>query len=453
MRTFLTLLLLVAAGLAGCLGDDTTDDGSAADATGPVTFHTKAPDDKPALRFRPVVDLGSKAGPMGLGAGAFGTSCQDSLDDGDCGLGEPSVEVDGAGTIYVSGVCCLNVAPPVYVSRDGGESFQELQTDTGVREAFGIEGDFAVDQEGRIYFADIEIAGTFQMTAWEADGTFLHHTKWPAPPLVDRDWVRAEGDGIVWYVYNTGTNTNVYRSTDAGQTWSPTFIHQTGYGLGNVAIDPGRELCVFGGSDQGMRLTDCTTDGGQTWTVERTTLPAGSGSYPVGAYDESGTLWLADYRGVQVDGETVGQEVYITHRGPDGTWSENVTVLSPPDGYHRMPWLAAGADGAVALAWYGNPQNGSADGDWYLYAAATKDHGATWDVVHADPDPVFHGVLGRDLLDFLQVDLGPEGAIHIAYSDQWVDGQPPGPDGNEEQLRYVRSEPSPLGMTEYWLGP
>lgn len=451
MRTLLPLLL-VGVALAGCLGDDGSDGGASTTAD-TTTFHAEPPEGKPALLFRDPADLGSKAGPMGAGAGAFGTSCDDSLDDGDCGLGEPSVEVDGAGTIYVSGVCCLTVAPPVLVSRDGGETFQEMETDTGVREAFGVEGDFAVDGEGRVYFSDIEVAGTFQVTVWDAEGDFLHHTKWPAPPLVDRDWVRAEGDGIVWYVYNTGTATNVYRSTDTGQTWSPAPIYTTGYGLGNVAIDPDEELCVFGGSDDGMRITDCTRDGGMTWMTERTSLPAGSGSYPVGAYDEAGTLWLADYRSVQVDGETVGQEVYVTHRDPDGMWSGEVTVLSPPDGYHRMPWLAAGADGAVALAWYGNPTNGSADGDWYLYAAASKDGGATWDVVHADRDPVFQGVLGRDLLDFLQVDLGPEGAIHIAYSDQWVDGEAPGPDGNEEQLRYVRSEPSPLAMQDYWLGP
>lgn len=444
-------MLFVGLALSGCVqSDGPTDDDTADAPRDPVTFHTTPPTDRPAVQFRVPVDLGSKAGPMDLGVGAVGTSCDDSLDDGDCGLGEPSVEVDGAGTIYVTGVCCLNVAPPIYVSRDGGVTFEELTTDTGVREAFGIEGDFAIDQEGRMYFADIEFAGTFQVTVWEADGTYVRHTKWPAPPLVDRDWIRAEGDGIVYYVYNTGAaGTNVYKSTDAGLTWSPAAIYTAEYALGNVAIDPGVELCLFGGSLDGHRRLDCTSDGGDTWRVEASSLPAGDGAYPVGAYDEAGTLWLADYR----EAEGGGQEVYVTHRSADGAWSEDVLVVSPPDGFHRMPWLAAGADGSVAIAWYGKDGGGSEDGDWYLYAAATKDHGAHWDVVHADPDPVFQGVLGRDLLDFLQVDIGPDGGVHIAYSDQWVDGQAPGPDGNEEQLRYVRSEPSPLAMSEFWLGP
>jgi hypothetical protein len=421
----LTVAVLLVPLLAGCLDDEGPPSGPDGDAF-------------PLLSFRPSVDLGSVSRP-----GAFGTNCQDSLVDGDCGLGEPSIEVDGAGTIYVTGVCCLTVSPPIYVSRDGGATFQPLSTPTGIREAFGIEGDFAIDQKGRLYYADIEFAATFQVTVWEADGTYVRHMKWPAPPLVDRDWIRAEGDGTLYYVYNTGaTGTNVYKSTDAGLTWSPTAIYTASYGLGNVAIDPGVELCLFGGGIDGMRQLDCTKDGGATWAVEASSLPRGNDAYPVGAYDEAGSLWLANSVG---DAE----EILVAVRDPTGAWKDAVKVS--PAGHHRMPWFATGAAAnTAALCWYGTPDTKiGPSSEWFTYVAVSANGLAgPWDGAIADPEPVFTGVLGRDLLDFFQCELGPDGAIHLAYSKLL-----PGT-GNEEQLTYVRSEPmAALAATDFPWGP
>lgn len=425
MRQLLVLPLLLMAAFAGCLDDETK--GSPDDGKSTL----------PTLRFRPAIDLGSAQRP-----GAFGTNCQDSLVDGDCGLGEPSIEVDGAGTIYVSGVCCLTVPPPVYVSRDGGATFTDLATDTGVRELLGIEGDFAIDGEGRVYFSDIEFAGTFQVTVWDKDGAFLHHTKWPAVPIVDRDWVRAEGDGTVYYVYNTGASTNVYTSQDTGRTWSPAPVFTAAYGLGNAVKGPAAgELWVIGGSDGDARVADVTRDGGLTWSHESTTIPGG-GNFPVAAFDAAGTMFGA---GGSDD------ELFVARRAADGGWGDPVKVS--PEGHHRMPWFATGAAaGTAALCWYGTPDAsiGPAS-EWFVHAATSLGDGAagTWQVSIADPEPVFVGELGRDLLDFFQCELGPDGAMHIAYSKlRASEGGP------EEQLHYVRSEPVPaLAAATYPWGP
>ncbi|HUR62401.1 MAG TPA: hypothetical protein VM286_08585 [Candidatus Thermoplasmatota archaeon] len=418
MRSLALLAVLVL--VAGCLGT-TTDPGT----TGP-------PGNQQAwggLQFRAPIDLGSKARPP-----AAGTNCQDSAVDGDCGLGEPEVEVAGDGTVYVSGVCCLTVPPPVYVSRDGGKTFKDLAT-PGVREQFGIEGDFAIDAEGRVYFADIEFAATFQVTVWDKDGSYLRHTKWPAPPLVDRDWIRAEGDGILYYAYNTGSATNLYKSTDAGATWSPTWIHQSGFGLGNLVHgEKDGSLCIVGGNVGGRRTTDCTLDGGLTWKVETSTVATG-GNFPVGAFDEAGNLYL---------GSDAGQAITVARRTLEGRWLPPVNVSGP--GTHKMPWMAAGRDGAAAIAWYG--ANATSPDLWMLHVAVSRDHGVTWADAIADPIPVFHGDLGRDLLDFFQVEVGPDGGIHVAYSSLPVD------EGNEEQLHYVRSEPDPtLAPVRPFNGP
>ncbi|HLE47960.1 MAG TPA: sialidase family protein [Candidatus Thermoplasmatota archaeon] len=389
------------------------------------------------LRFRPAIDLGSKAYAV-----AAGTSCQDAAQDrdGNCGLGEPSVEVDSKGTIYVSGVCCIGNAPPVYVSRDDGKTFQVLST-PGVREAFGIEGDFAIDDAGVIYFADIELAASFQVTAWDATGRCLRHMKWPAPPLVDRDWIRAEGNGKLYYVYNTGSSTNVYTSQDGGATWTPRPAYTANFGLGGAVkgTKPGELWLLSPGAADGTRRAVYTLDGGTTWKAEPTKSPAAGMAN--GAFDEAGNLYSSGGR---------QDRVYATLRTTDGVWHDPVMV-SPNFGHHRMPWVAGGGPGKAAMAWYGTLDE-KTDAKWYLFVAVSLDADqpdAHWQVAVADPEPVVVGTLGRQLLDFLQVEIGPDGAIHVAYSKLR-----PTADNGEEVLHYVHSEPTlPLQMTKYFNGP
>lgn len=437
MRILLPALAVLLLPLAGCL-ESGRDDGAAPSDDGgePAALAS-------TFRFRPAVDLGTEIGRGG--AGAFGTNCNGQggndlgLTDGDCGLGEPTMEVDSRGHVYVSGVCCLTVAPPVLVSRDGGVTFQDLPTPAGVREAFGIEGDFAIDDEGNVYFADIEFAASFQVTVWDPEGAFVRHVKWPAVPIVDRDWIRAEGDGTLYYVYNAvTTGTNVYKSTDGGMTWNPRPLYSASYGLGNAVAGPADgELWVVGGSANGFTTADYTTDGGVTWAEETTTAPSG-GNFPVGYFDEAGRMYLSG---------ATDDTISVAVRTPDGDWQPAVDVSGT--GHHRMPWLAAGADGAAVVAWYGTNETeiGPAT-EWFVHVAVTLDAGRTWTTRIADPIPVLVGDLQRQLLDFFQVEVGPDGTIHVAYSSLPVGEEP------EEQLHYVRSEPIPqLAPASYFNGP
>jgi hypothetical protein len=390
----------------------------------------------PVLAFRTPLDLGSMEYLL-----AVGTACLDSLPNKDCGLGEPSVEVDAAGLIYASGVCCIGGAPPVYVSRDDGLSFEPLATPSGIREAFGIEGDFAIDQDGTMYFVDIELAATFQLTAWDKDGGYLHHTKWPAPPLVDRPWLRAEGSGGLYYVYNTGSATNVYTSSDGGRTWSATPRVSLPYGLGNPVKGPADgELWVIGGNEEGKRRADVTRDGGETWATEATTSPAG-GRFPVGAFDEAGNLYLVS---------NVDDTIHVARRDADATWQSAFPVTADW-GTHRFPWIAAGASGVVAAAWYGTTDDSpDPDSKWFLFVALSLDADTAephWAIIQADPVPVFVGDLQRELLDFFQIEIGPENAIHVSYSKVPAEG-------GHEQLHYVQSARNlPISYSDYPWGP
>ncbi len=358
-----------------------------------------------------------------------------------CGASEPTVEVAADGTIYASGVCCVGESPPIWVSRDGGATFTELEGDL-LRDTFGIEGDFAIDDAGNMYFTDISVASAY-ISSWDKDGNH----RWTIPvgafmPIVDRPWVRAGAEDEVYFLYNTGVATNFYKSTDGGLTWM--FKHQFGANLGNIGQGPERDhLWVEAGDD----LYE-STDGGETWsTGYPIPLPTASGgrslSYHVPVVDEAGNVWLvSDWRNADED----AYHVYAVRRDPEGAW-HGPYMVSPENGTHHLPWAAAGRDGTLTVAWYGSPEanadtaDGSADAPWYVYAATTvngNDDTPVFQVVKADPDPVLYGQMGRRLLDFLQIDVGPDGTLHLVYA-QDRDGT------GDEATQYVQA-PSLLGL-------
>jgi len=133
-----------------------------------------------------------------------------------------------------------------------------------------------------------------------------------------------------------------------------------------------------------------------------------------------------------------------------------------------MPWVAAGAGGAVDLVWYG--AHGGAGGNendpnniWDVYFAQTIDGFGTWNVVKASDHDIHKGVLctggtgcsgtARILLDFFQVDIDPtNGAADIAYTDDHLNP------GSVADLYYTRqctgtSAKTKLALTNDCLAP
>ncbi len=147
--------------------------------------------------------------------------------------------------------------------------------------------------------------------------------------------------------------------------------------------------------------------------------------------------------------------IYAVKRSPDGNWSQPIRI-SPEQGTHHLPWAASSAEGTLALAWYGTlddeagPNEVDEEARWDLYTAVTVD-GTSQDpgfqLANPDPKLVHEGPMNRKLLDFLQIEIGPDGAIHIAYA-QDRDGQP------DERTQYVRSAPGlELAREDYLNGP
>ncbi|HEX2021111.1 MAG TPA: hypothetical protein VHH36_00235, partial [Candidatus Thermoplasmatota archaeon] len=186
----------------------------------------------------------------------------------------------------------------------------------------------------------------------------------------------------------------------------------------------------------GFRLYE-SKDGGATWSAgEDVPRPEGARkdanpwNFAVPVADEAGNVLVAYDLG-----DDKGYTMHAAVRAPDGRWSVSNLTSS---GTHHMPWPAAGPEGGFVVAWYGTddesktPNTVSADAAWSVFLAATHDAGASWEIVRADPEPVATGPLNRRLLDFLQVDLAPDGAAHLVYAEN-RDGT------NEERTRYVRT--------------
>lgn len=90
------------------------------------------------------------------------------------------------------------------------------------------------------------------------------------------------------------------------------------------------------------------------------------------------------------------------------------------------------------------------DAEWFLYTAVSRDAtgpNATFEIDQPDPELVHTGPMNRKLLDFLQVDIGPDGGVHVAYA-QDRGGEP------DEATMYLRSDAlAQLAPTAYPNGP
>lgn len=408
--TLLTSLLF----LAGCLSS--TPDTPGPDDPAPIVL--------PTLRFLEPVDLVCPT--EGL------AQIQNQV-HGECGaFGEPVIEVAGDGTIWASATCCVGRSPPIWVSRDGGLHYDLLPfaDRTGiVRDSFGVEGDFAIDDAGNVYFFDISAATTW-FTKYQGDGTHVFTKADVFPPLVDRPWVRAGVADEVWVFYNTGFATNLYHSTNGGLTWTLTAVgFDCGlmtFGQGPIrdrlfvagcAGDPALWISEDGGTTFGTRIDLPVPDLG----MPVADLPNGTGTdaFMPPVADEAGNIYVPFIYANDADAHTLGLYVVIVH--PDGTIVGPILV-SDTLPWNAMPWGAAAAEGRFAVSWYAadHPPAEAEAANWTLQVAATFNGNATQPVFtrqQADAEPVLvEQSLGRSLGDFLQSDIGPDGRYYTIYA-------------------------------------
>ena len=339
--------------------------------------------------------------------------------------------------------------------------------------------------------------------AWSTDGgKTWNSTILGGVPAQDRPWLAAIGACDVWLSYHqlptftpvlnkynvcsvplptsTSTVLNYSSSTQFSESTFPGLTNAFGkHVIDNSPASPHRgniyvpmvacsqdnpiQLALNAESQTGCATTvdqvvGVSTDGGQTFTDYRVALD--TNKQPVVwpntvATDAAGTVYFTY-------SDNHDAFLAISHDGGK-TWTKPRLLNAAPSKTASYPTVAGGAAGHVVVAWYGTAKDGDTNDDkvmgdaskpastpWYVYAAESKDGGATFTqsqatgVVHRG-ELCTHGSncsnqYSRNLLDDFGVMISPTTALtSITYTSD----QPDGTDGHSF-TGYTTMLPAPV---------
>lgn len=459
----LLFLLAVPAALSGCVGSDTADDldGAPTDTVAPrpsITSPAIVQDMDPALprlEFDPAISVST-----------------------DVNMHEPSIAVADDGTIWVTGY--VDEPGLLWRSTDGGATFEEVHTTdipycnvdddlplaaAPASAAVGREGPQPEASHAGCGDVDIAVVGN-DTVYWthHFSGESVHASHdggetwtpaiWASNEVAqtDRQWLAADAADPMraWLVFNSGRRgvtgevgigpMVVSRTTDGGQTWAQVGQLPESHCIpGPIAhAETDDTLYVGGCSDDGPAVA-VSTDGGVRWNwiliAERSGEPVYGICYACGIFtsidvDDAGTVY-AVWADPSIN-ETL--DIWMAHSTDQGvTWSGPGRV-NHVEGTHVLPFVAAGDDGHVAVAWYGTRSKGDPNGiaaTWYVHTAVTTDARAedpsftetvAWETPVKEDGPVCISGTGcssedRNLGDLLEVAFGPDGSVHVAFTD------------------------------------
>lgn len=448
MRALLALALLTL--LAGCIG--TPAPGEAVD---PAALRALPRPELLDPLFAPPIDLG--------------------LIDRSA---EPSVAVAPDGTVYVTSPLFL------WRSDDGGRTYQQLgeprclggapacpgfETRTPGMQGGG-DGAIAVTADGRVHWLGLNADGApipYQVSADRGE-TWTDPVDLAAGNSSDREWIVVDGAGTVYAQWRDFGNASacpppptlavppappceppsgilLRRSLDGGATWQPAVRVTDDNRQGPVAPGPGGAWLYLPNFDGPNATIDVSrsADGGATWEdVHAAAVPQRPFIFPIAAVDAAGTVYVVYATGAPgpsgtgepVDRNLAVPEVFlITSLDHGATWSEP-RRLSTPGVPAVFPWIAAGAPGRVAVAWYEAEQpwpSGRLPNVWHVVVAmsthADEAEGA-FKATRVTREPMHVGGLcadggactmsagDRTLLDFFELRVLPNGSPVLAWT-------------------------------------
>ena len=176
---------------------------------------------------------------------------------------------------------------------------------------------------------------------------------------------------------------------------------------------------------------------------------AGTGAlFPVIAEDSARNayyVWVERPSDSSKPRKSTGWQVFYSWSPPGADsqwdhWSKPIRVSHGPSTTAIMPWVVAGSDGNIDLAWYGtnsntaNPEDEgqSADASWYIYMAQVSGADTaspSITQVKAYDRPMHHGSIclsgtgciqkqgNRNLADFFEITADAQGAAYIVFDN------------------------------------
>lgn len=245
---------------------------------------------------------------------------------------------------------------------------------------------------------------------------------------------------VLYYAYNALAGSRVAISLDGGLTWPLTsqsvfpIDGACNGGLhGNIIADAEGILYIPKRHCDGFMLAK-SDDGGLTWS--RQVVGKDVGGSPCRKNAD-----LATDRQGNVYGVWPGKDnrLYMSTSQDKGeTWLDASIRASPPGvNTTTMPAVVAGDAGRVAMVYYGTNETGkgpdelSKNATWHVYVTYSLDAlsaDPTFVTVQATSDPVQIGAIStnsecrapsgsRNLLDFLDAQLDPQGRLVFAHTD------------------------------------
>ena len=394
--------------------------------------------------------------------------------------GEPLLIFDGDGNIWESGPWGFTTSMSfIHRSTDNGKTYNLVST-IGARPdgpPGGGDSDVATDDQGFVYFGDLE----GPLTSLGASVSNDNGQNWRKNPIavqqapVDRQWLAVDNgsspsavDNTVFYSFHTtAVGTFVYSSPGSTGPNDPVggLVYQNAASLpgplapvagdatcAQLRWDPVKRNLYYACKEKDhVRVSVGHVLPGQRTGIQFTNYngpvtPGGgdlSGLFPAMAVDKGGNVYIA-----WIDGTTY--DLYYAFSTDGGkSWSAAVKVNSGSAVTNEFDWAAAGASGQLALAWYATDVKQLSDTmptsldpaqadaatqyQWYGYAALVT--GATTakptiSQARFTEKPMHYGAIcnqgtlcaadpfaDRTMADYFGFSIAPNGALHLVYND------------------------------------
>ena len=395
----------------------------------------------------------------GSPSGSFAWSAHPVAPDSD--FAEPGVDVDHANRIFV--VTNGGDGVQLWRSFDGGKSFnyKTIPSPNG-----GGDSDIEFDLHDVGFTADLAILdsnvsrSTDHFDTWSQQGVGIEQ---------DRQWLAHFCDRVIYLAYHdfVAEAEMLNRSDDDGNTWStvPTIISPTPGNPSSLGLLPDQGVNTDSGpivvdqatgdvyvtfsissltgnlttgvppyGDTSQVVVAASHDRGQTFDLHLVKA-GGSGAlagvlFPWITLDHAGNVYVS-WAGR--DRATDPINAYLAHSNDHGrTWSAPLRVNRDVGNVHIDTTVSAGDRGVVDMAWYTStkPDPNDTSNDWFVDFAQIRaaDTGRPR-VSQSRPyrGRIHHGdicLLGilcttgdRSLLDFFQVQIGPDGKANIAFAN------------------------------------